>query len=34
LEYFSRMEQIDKWLNVTKEEKKSDFVMPTFNVRK
>lgn len=33
LEYFSRMEQIDKWLNVTKEEKKSDFVMPTFNVR-
>ena len=34
LEYFSRMEQIDKWLNVTKEEKKSDFVMPTFNVRR
>jgi hypothetical protein len=34
VEYFSRMEQIDKWLNVTKEEKKSDFVMPTFNVRK
>lgn len=33
LEYFSRMEQIDKWMNVTKEEKKSDFVMPTFNVR-
>lgn len=34
LEYFSRMEQIDKWLNVTKEEKKSDFIMPTFNVRR
>jgi hypothetical protein len=34
LEYFSRMEQIDKWTNVTKEEKKSDFVMPTFNVRR
>lgn len=33
LEYFSRMEQIDKWLNVTKEEKKSNFIMPTFNVR-
>lgn len=33
LEYFSRMEQIDKWLNVKKEEKKSDFIMPTFNVR-
>lgn len=33
LEYFSRMEQIDKWLNVTKEEKKSDFILPTFNVR-
>ena len=33
LEYFSRMEQLDKWVNVTKEEKKSDFVMPTFNVR-
>jgi len=34
LEYFSRMEQIDKWLNVvTKQEKKSDFIMPTFNVR-
>jgi hypothetical protein len=34
VEYFSRMEQIDKWLNVTKEEKKSDFIMPTFNVRR
>lgn len=34
LEYFSRMDQIDKWLNVTKEEKKSDFIMPTFNVRR
>ena len=33
LEYFSRMEQLDKWLNVTKDEKKSDFIMPTFNVR-
>jgi hypothetical protein len=33
IEYFSRMEQIDKWTNVSTEEKKSDFVMPKFNVR-
>ena len=34
LEYFSRIEQIDKWMNVVKEEKpKGDFVMPKFNVR-
>jgi hypothetical protein len=26
LEYFSRIEQIDKWLNATKEHKKSDFI--------
>lgn len=33
IEYFSRMEQIDKWTNVSVEEKKSDFVVPKFNVR-
>jgi hypothetical protein len=34
IEYFSRIEQIDKWMNVVKEEKpKGDFVMPKFNVR-
>ena len=34
IEYFSRLEQIDKWTNVTKEdEKKEGFVMPKFNVR-
>ena len=34
IEYFSRMEQIDKWTNVTKEDKKKEgFVMPKFNVR-
>ena len=35
IEYFSRMEQIDKWINVIKEDKKKEgFVMPKFNVRK
>ena len=33
LEYFSRMEQIDKWMNVKKEEKKQGFIMPSFNIR-
>jgi hypothetical protein len=33
LEYFSRIEQIDKWLNATKEQKKSDFILPSFNVK-
>lgn len=34
IEYFSRMEQIDKWTNVTKEDRKKEgFVMPKFNVR-
>lgn len=34
IEYFSRLEQIDKWTNVTKEDKKKEgFVMPKFNVR-
>lgn len=34
IEYFSRMEQIDKWTNVAKEDKKKEgFVMPKFNVR-
>jgi anionic cell wall polymer biosynthesis LytR-Cps2A-Psr (LCP) family protein len=33
LEYFSRIEQIDKWLNATKEKKKSDFILPSFNIK-
>ena len=34
IEYFSRLEQIDKWTNVTKEDKKKEgFVMPKFNVK-
>jgi hypothetical protein len=34
IEYFSRLEQIDKWTNVIKEDKKKEgFVMPKFNVR-
>jgi hypothetical protein len=34
MEYFSRMEQIDKWINVTPELKeKSAFVMPRMNVK-
>lgn len=35
VEYFSRLEQIDKWTNVSKEDqKKEGFVMPKFNVRR
>jgi hypothetical protein len=33
LEYFSRIEQIDKWLNATKQQKKSEFILPSFNVK-
>lgn len=33
LEYFSRIEQIDKWLNAAKQQKKSDFILPSFNVK-
>jgi hypothetical protein len=33
IEYFSRIEQIDKWTNVTKQEKKSDFILPSFNIK-
>lgn len=35
LEYFSRVEQMDKWSNISKVTKpKDDFVMPKFNVRR
>lgn len=33
LEYFSRIEQIDKWINVQQVEEKNTFVAPKFNVR-
>jgi hypothetical protein len=33
IEYFSRIEQIDKWTNVTKKESKSDFILPSFNIK-
>jgi hypothetical protein len=34
IEYFSRIEQMDKWMNVVKEQKqKADFILPKFNVR-
>jgi len=32
IEYFSRIEQMDKWINVTKQQK-ADFIMPKFNVK-
>jgi len=32
IEYFSRIEQMDKWINVTKQQK-ADFILPKFNVR-
>ena len=33
IEYFSRIEQMDKWSNIKKQPTKSDFVLPTFNIR-
>lgn len=33
LEYFSRLDQIDKWVNVKKAESKDSFVLPTFNIK-
>jgi hypothetical protein len=33
LEYFSRLDQIDKWVNVKKVESKESFVLPTFNIK-
>lgn len=33
IEYFSRIEQMDKWTNVTKKESKSDFILPSFNIK-
>jgi len=33
IEYFSRIEQMDKWSNIKKQSTKSDFVLPTFNIR-
>jgi len=32
IEYFSRIEQMDKWINVTKQQK-ADFILPKFNIR-
>ena len=29
----SSKKQIDKWLNATKEKKKSDFILPSFNIK-
>lgn len=33
IEYFSRIEQIDKWINVEEEVQKEGFVLPKFNVK-
>jgi predicted transcriptional regulator len=34
IEYFSRIEQMDKWMNIVKDQKqKADFILPKFNVR-
>jgi predicted transcriptional regulator len=34
IEYFSRIEQMDKWMNIVKEQKqKAEFILPKFNVR-
>jgi hypothetical protein len=36
LEYFSRIDQIDKWLNIAieaQEKKQSSFVLPKFNIK-
>jgi hypothetical protein len=33
LEYFSRIDQIDKWLNATKKENKKEFTLPSFNIK-
>jgi hypothetical protein len=34
LEYFSRLEQIDKWVSVkVKKEEKNKFIMPKFNTK-
>jgi len=34
IEYFSRIEQMDKWMNIVKEQKqKADFILPKFNIR-
>jgi hypothetical protein len=33
LEYFSRIDQIDKWLNSEPIQKKDTFIHPKFNIR-
>jgi hypothetical protein len=33
LEYFSRVDQVDKWLNASAETKKEQFVLPKFNIK-
>lgn len=34
IEYFSRIEQMDKWMNIVKEQKqKAEFILPKFNVK-
>lgn len=33
LEYFSRVDQVDKWLNASVETKKEQFVLPKFNIK-
>jgi hypothetical protein len=33
IEYFSRIEQIDKWINIEEEIKKEGFILPKFNVK-
>jgi hypothetical protein len=33
LEYFSRVDQVDKWLNAFTETKKEQFVLPKFNIK-
>lgn len=33
LEYFSRVDQVDKWLNASSETKKEQFVLPKFNIK-
>ena len=33
LEYFSRVDQVDKWLNASVETKTEQFVLPKFNIK-
>jgi|SanBayMetagenome_1026888.scaffolds.fasta_scaffold30978_2 hypothetical protein len=33
LEYFSRVDQVDKWLNASVETKREQFVLPKFNIK-